>query len=171
MDTPREKEPNLVSEALKKLPKPWSEEAVILAEYSAIDSSHWKFGLMQTLENDKFASAIQKLSATAEVDNPFFKADFLAAASKNLANGNVQYLFLSEVIGGEENLHFFAPVVCERIGLFGIKVLKVWSHDYAPLGEPLYRFDDPSRARDALTHCLETAKHPEFKTILLEFQR
>ncbi len=171
MDTPREKEPNLVSEALKKLPKPWSEEAVILAEYSAIDSSHWKFGLMQSLENDKFASAIQKLSATAEVDNPFFNTDFLAAASKNLANGNVQYLFLVEIIGGEENLHFFAPVVEERIGLFGTKALKLWSHDYAPLGEPLYRFNDPSRARDALDHCLETAEHPEFKTILLEFQR
>ena len=171
MDTRDEKEPNLVSEALSKLPKPWSEEAVILGDYSAMDSSHWKLGLMSSLANTKFAAAIEKLSAIAQVDNPFFNTDFLNAASKNLAKGNVQYLFLVELIGGEENLHFFAPVVEERIGCFGTKAFKIWSHDYAPLGEPIYRLNDSSRASDALVHCLETAQHSEFNIVLFEFQR
>ncbi len=146
----------------------WSESCEILSTYAGIDSMGWKLGLINSLDNLDFQSAITKLASEALVPNPFFELPILKAALKNFNGNNVQFLFLSKQIGNEETLKFFAPVCLSPIGIFRQKVLQTWNHVYAPLGMPLIAHDTNGETQKAFIECIKIAHHDTAKAIVFK---
>jgi len=145
----------------------WSDGVELLSSYGSIDSSTWKLGIISDYSNPLLVSQINDLANNADVSNPFFNTPFLSASVKHIGDRKKQYLFLSETIGGVEALKMFAPVVLTRQGITRRKVLKVWTHLYAPLGVPLIDANDDV-TMNALVNCLDKADHKEAVAILLD---
>ena len=151
-----------------KLLSSWSEGAEILSVYAGMDSANWKLGLIKSLDNPGFQTAIENLAKKALAPNPFFELPVLKASSENLGNRDVQYLFLSKQIGKDETLKLFAPVILKPIGILRRKVLRSWTTHYTPLGMPLVHDDSNQQTLKAFMECLEHAEHPEAKAIVFE---
>ena len=159
---------NLISLEKSKTENHWSKDAEILSVYAGMDSMTWRLGLVGSLNNASFQKAISKLSDEALVPNPFFDVPFLKAATKHLDDDQVKYVFLSKVIGQEEQLKLFAPVTLSSIGFIPRKVLRTWNHPYAPLGMPLVSENTNGETLKAFIECVENAHHKEASAIVFE---
>ena len=109
----------------------------ILAELGGIDSSAWKLKLVSSITSEHMQSEISRIAASTTPPNPFFDYPFLSAASRRLQPEDAGFLVLTETLGDDEQIRFFAPVASEQIGFPRRKILKVWSHMFAPSSAPL----------------------------------
>ena len=144
----------------------WSDNSQILSIYAGMDSVTWKLGLINSLEDKTFQSAVLKLTDQAIVPNPFFELPFLMSSAKNLAENHIQYLYLSEQNGDEETLKLFMPVSLAPIGILRRKVLRSWTTPYTPVGMPLVADTTNQETLKAFIECIQIAQHDEAKAIV-----
>ena len=146
----------------------WSENSQILSVYAGMDSVTWKLGLINSLKNEAFQSAILKLANQALVPNPFYELPFLKPSAKNLGGDQIHYLYLSEQNGDEETLKLFMPVSLGPIGILRRKVLRTWTTPYTPVGMPLVADNTNKETLKAFIECVQIAQHDEAKAIVID---
>jgi hypothetical protein len=107
-----------------------------------IGSSLWRLvDSPQTMDAAQTA-AIASLAARSGGHNLFFEEAFQAAARGRVGAGERRFLLLGEQLGEEEQLRLALPVSHERLGLPPVKVLRAFTHPFAPLSLPLADLDD-----------------------------
>lgn len=100
-----------------------------------------------------------QLAAGAVDANPFFEADFLIAAVRNLAPAGTRFLTVRNEAG---KLVALVPVRTHHSALV-VPTATVWAHDYGPVGAPLIDAQSPEAASgllDALTATGRVAVFP-----------
>jgi CelD/BcsL family acetyltransferase involved in cellulose biosynthesis len=83
-----------------------------------------------------------RLAAGAVEANPFFDADFLIPAVRNLAPSGTKLVI---VRSGEGKLLALAPVKTHHLAV-AVPTATVWAHDYGPVGAPLIDAQSPEAA-------------------------
>lgn len=146
----------------------WSQGAIPLATHPSMTSTTWTLGIMPAIQHPALRDQISDLAARAEHKNPFFDLPILEPSIRHLAKRPLQFLFLAEKTGSHEALKLFAPVQFEKTTFFRRPVIRVWSHEYAPLGHPLV---DPRNLQftfEALINCLQQPISTQPCVILIE---
>ncbi|MHA1189071.1 MAG: GNAT family N-acetyltransferase [Alphaproteobacteria bacterium] len=109
---------------------------------------------------DRHRGAIDALAQRALMPNPFFLPAFLAPAMAAFGKGRVQLALLYD--RGE--LVFFAPVIDNPVTSRLFHTLRVWTHDFAPLGTPLM---PRKRARDVAALLSEAMRRQKIGTLII----
>jgi CelD/BcsL family acetyltransferase involved in cellulose biosynthesis len=94
----------------------------------------------------RLTGRIDRLADHALEPNHFFLPDFLAPAIQAFGGAKLK---LATVSDGDELL-FFAPVVASNRRAFGVPRLRVWTHEFAPLGSPLIHRDAAPEVADEI---------------------
>jgi len=97
--------------------------------------------IVPAVDSDALAGAWERLADGAIEANPLFAPDFARAAARSFGHG----VAVAAVRGGDGSLAALAPVVRTRLGRIA-PALRVWSHDYGPLGVPLLAADPRAAA-------------------------
>ncbi|MGI9353021.1 MAG: GNAT family N-acetyltransferase [Rhizobiaceae bacterium] len=135
---------------------------------AGIEGTTWVLEILDKGQLSAISGDIGKLADKCGHTNPFFELPFLLPASKYLGEDKIEYLCLHEYAGNHRALKMFAPVTVVKIGIGRSKVLRLWSHPYAPLSTPLFDITDPVQATLELVNCLESATAEYADAILFE---
>ena len=125
--------------------------AAIVAE-ETIGSSLWVLELGAYVHEPALIAALDELAANSGGVNPFFEPEFLSASVDRLGEPGKRLMVLWERIGEASFARLAFPVIEEKIGFPRRRVLRAWSHPFAPLATPLIDL------RDAEESCMRFAK-------------
>ena len=142
--------------------------SVILSQQVGLDSSKWILGISDDIMNDAYANAVSDLAKITEPSNPFFDMPILSAAVGRIGKPRKQFLFLAEQLGDNITFKFFSPIQKEYRGFPPTPVLRIWSHEFGPVANPLYDARDAEHIVRQLAACLQTAVGMEADLILFE---
>ena len=148
--------------------KSWVDDATILSSYSGMDSTRWDLGILESLNDTNLQNEVSNLASVSTAPNPFFEIPILSAANTHLSSDMGSCIFLSRTLGQKQELKLFAPVKLVRLGLGRNPTIRFWSHDYAPLGQPLMEDDPDGEILHALIECLSSARHETFRALLID---
>lgn len=112
---------------------------------TAMSVPRWRVEKVPVAEAAPLTGAWERLAAEASESNPLFAPDFVLAAAQRFGAGVV----IAAVRGGDGNLAALAPTTPTRLGRIA-PALRVWSHDYGPLGVPLLAASDAQAAAAGL---------------------
>lgn len=126
------------------------QDAEILASDHDIEGSSWQLGLWDKLTSESVVEALQQLTRRVDYPNVFFDPAYLKNSSQLVARKPVKYMFLLETYGEVSHLRFFAPVTKETLGPLRPNFFRVWSTEFAPLGQPLVCAEDLSHTTEKL---------------------
>lgn len=110
---------------------------VSLATQETIGSSQWVLELRDYVHEPALVGALRELAAHSGGANPFFEPEFLAASVDRLGEGTKKLMILWEHVGDAAAARLAFPVIEDRVGLPARRVLRAWSHPFAPLSTPL----------------------------------
>ena len=102
-----------------------------------IGSSLWSLELRDYVHEPGLIAALREIAANSGGVNPFFEPEFLAASVDRLGDAAKKLLVLWEHVGETALARLAFPLIEDRIGLPAIRVLRAWSHPFAPLSTPL----------------------------------
>jgi len=101
---------------------------------------------------------LEFLTNRAIEPNVFFTARFLAPAMPRLEDRVIRLLVIRDEAGARSRLRLLMPFSLERPGFaVGPSILRVWSHEFGPVGTPLLDRED---AAETLDNLLEGLSHP-----------
>lgn len=146
----------------------FTHSAEIIGSYAGIDSSSWTLCLIKDIDEPNVTTAIEALSLCSNPPNPFFGTAILKAARHLEIRHELQYLCLIEHVGDEEHLKMFSPVTIERIGFTRKKVIRSWTHDFAPLGLPLICGEGMKQIVPAFYECILVAKTKDINALVFK---
>ncbi len=152
----------------KGLPDQRAVERTRLASIVPIDSSRWDLELSKPATSPEMMQLLDKFHDKPLEDNLFFDRIFLSAAFGRMDNGNTSLLTVWETIGDERILRMYFPVVPDRAGLFGKKIWRCWSHDFAPLGVPIVSMEDAGEVLDRFLQLIAQIDRKQFTALLFE---
>ncbi|MEO0329107.1 MAG: GNAT family N-acetyltransferase [Pseudomonadota bacterium] len=139
----------------------------ILSESAGIDGSYWVLST-HSVTDPEIRKQFDHLAEVSIESNPFFKPAFLHAGIENLAQSKVEFLCLFDKSGNESKLKLFAPIEYCSLGIRKKTVLRIWSHEYAPLSTLLLDPVDPDETLRQLTNCLCDANDSVASALLFE---
>lgn len=113
------------------------EAAATVVSQETIGSSQWVLELRDYVHEPELIAALRELAANSGGANPFFEPEFLAASVDRLGDADKKIMLLWEHLGDVATLRLAFPVIEDRVGLPKRRVLRAWSHPYAPLSLPL----------------------------------
>lgn len=142
------------------------ETAVVTEE--TIGSSQWRLVLRGYVHEPELIAALRDLAARSGGANPFFEPEFLAASVDRLGDAGKKLLILWEHVGETAIARLAFPLVEDRIGLPGRRVLRAWSHPFAPLSTPLIDQRDADEACRRFAALLSRLELPEKLPLVFE---
>ncbi len=143
----------------------WS---TVIGSQAGIDGSNWILELAHNSALGKLRQPILRLASDSEPSNLFFEPNFVEPAVRHLGNRQINFICLYEITGQHRELKFFAPATITRCGLRRHRVLRIWSHPYAPLSSPLVAGKDFERTVSGFVNCIENASPSRFSAILFQ---
>ncbi|MEM9330503.1 MAG: GNAT family N-acetyltransferase [Pseudomonadota bacterium] len=159
----------LNSEQLKILrDQDWPEHSKVIGYSAGIEGTTWFLELIDAGDFNRVKKSLKTLVKTSETPNPFFEAAFLEPAITNLGMDQIGLLCLSEITGDHRELKFFAPAAIEHTGWRRTKVLRIWSHPFAPISTPLMCKKEFAHTLHELMNCIEAASDQYGQAIMFE---
>ena len=145
----------------------WHINAKVIASHHDLEGITWQLCLVPKESLPKLTVPIRELLKKSDYPNVFFEPAFLHNSTNTVARHEVQFLILTEQIGDQANLKFFAPITIERLGWLGSQYFRVWSSEFSPLGLPLIDQDDIERTTEELLHCFHNVPRSTAIGVLL----
>jgi len=140
----------------------------IIGSSAGIDGSSWQLELHTSSTLVAKARQIEDLANRCRTPNPFFGPAFLAPAIEHLASSKIQLLTLYEITGQHRELKAFLPASSKKVGLRRNRVLRIWSHPFAPLSSPLVDASEFARTMTEFANCILAASANDYSALLFQ---
>ena len=123
----------------------------ILAEAAPIDGSHWQLCLHPLEYKRGLNPDLNRLLQSPGATNPFFDPAMLMASRDRITQHRIYQMVLWEQIGDAPVPRFSLPLVEGPGSFFHDRILKSFTHPFAPLGDPLLAPDGPTAEAESST--------------------
>ncbi len=121
---------------------------------STLTSTSWNLGFFKLEDYHFLADEISTLAAKSIENNIFFEPGFLQSGIQRIDDHGVMLVCLWEGNPGAQILRFFMPVVAAKAGLPRYRILRSFTHHFAPLGTPLMHHENTAEIAENLLRLL-----------------
>ena len=138
----------------------WPEENVIKSiepikqSTSTLTSASWSLEFIKLEDYHLLADEISVLAAKSLESNIFFEPEFLQAGIQRIEDKGVMLICLWEGNPGSRVLRFLMPAITTKAGFPFQRVLRGFTHHFAPLGTPLMHRDNAPEIAENLLRLL-----------------
>ncbi len=121
---------------------------------SALTSTCWSLDFIKLEDYHFLADEISTLAAKSVESNLFFEPEFLQAGIQRIEDKGVMLACLWEGNPGSRILRFLMPAISTKAGLPRYRILRSFTHHFAPLGTPLIHRDNAAETAENLLRLL-----------------
>ena len=155
----------------------WPEETKIKSiepikkSTSTLTSTCWNLSFFKLEDFHFLADEISVLAAKSIESNIFFESEFLQSGIQRIEDKGVMLACLWEGNSRAQVLRFFTPVVATKSGLPSSRIVRSFTHHFAPLGTPLIHRDNTPEIAENLLRLLGDPELGIPSTIAFDQQR
>ena len=138
---------------------------------STLTSTSWNLSFFKLKDYHFLADEISLLASKSIENNIFFEPEFLQSGIQRIEDKGVMLMCLWEGNPGAQILRFFMPVVATKAGLPRNRILRSFTHHFAPLGTPLIHRDNAPEIAENLLRLIGDPELGIPSTIAFDQQR
>ncbi len=138
----------------------WPEESIVKSikpikqSTSTLTSTSWNLGFFKLEDFHFLADEVSALAAKSIESNIFLEPEFLQSGIQRIEDKGVMLVCLWEGNPGAQVLRFFMPVVATKSGIPRYRIMRSFTHHFAPLGTPLIHRDNAPEIAENLLRLL-----------------
>ncbi len=143
----------------------------IMRSRSSLATITWDLTLFPMDSYEILAPEIKILAQNSMEDNLFIEPAFALAGLQRIEHSGAMLLCLWEEFEKARKLRFFMPVTVQKAGLPRRRLLKNYTHHFAPLGTPLLHRENTGESMETLLRLLGDPALELPKVLVLDWQR
>lgn len=139
-----------------------------LSVSAGLSGEYWRLSLLDNLEELGSKASISSHEHNCLEPNPFFKLSFLEPAINHLSKGEIKILGLTRHDATACELKLFLPVTIKTSWASSQRVMRSWTHEFAPLGTPFISRKHVDETISAFIHCLMLAQNDYADALVID---